>query len=291
MSGNRSNSLNEAIKALGNVIKDLFRKMPILFFGFIAGVYWIINMYFNTVEYKQFILCLLILIVSIAIYVKNKSISETMLTFMLGILTVFSVDWEQANFKLFIVFYLVFTLMIFIIGSISLSIKQESILVQAANYLSIRHNYDEIYKEVKNIANKSTLGNQLGPIEKAEAIRAFAFRKININDMEEGVKSVEIIKTVCQIDLYKACELFYSLYIFSRNYRLCDNHSRDTINLFDKILTIPVSPEQFFEIFRKTKKKIRVGQLTFDEYVEKIDELANDGMDSFEIIEELIKVY
>lgn len=289
MNNNIRSSLKDSLKALVNVIKYLFRKMPVLFFGFIWAGYWLITEFSTTVQHKQFVLCLLILVVSIGIYVKNRSISETMLTFMIGTLTVFTIDWEKADFVLFIVFYLVFSLLIFIIGSIWSASQKETILIQAANSLSNNFNYDLIIKQLNEIFDKSTPNNLLDPIERAEVLRFLSFRKIEIAQMEEALKSIEVIKTVYQIDLIKACGLFYSLYIFSQNYLHVSNPSKNTINLFDTILTVALPPEQFFEIFMKTKKIIISGEIGFSTYIEKVRKMANDGLDSIEIIEEILK--
>ncbi len=291
MSNNVKNSLKDSLKALSNLTKDLLRKMPVLFWGFIWGLFWLITEFFQTTQHKHFILCLLILIVSIGIYVKNKSISETMLTFMLGILTVFTIDWEKADFVLFIVFYLVFSLLIFVIGSISLASRKETILIQAANSLSNNFNYDEVYKQLNEVFDKSTSNNQLGPIERAEVIRYLSFRKVSIDQIGEALESIEIIKTVYQIDLSKACEFFYALYMLSSNYLHDTNPSKKTINLFDKILTVALAPEQFLEVFMRTKKIIISGKLNFDIYIEKIKRFANDGLDSAEIIEQMMEIY
>lgn len=289
MGTNLRNSLEKSIKALSNVIRDIFRKIPYLFFVVAWSIYRIVNEYFNTVEHKQFILCLLIFVVSVGIYAKNKSISETMLTFMIGVLTVFTIDWEEADFRLFMFFYLVFNLMIFVIGSINLAVKKDNILIQAANSLCNEFNYDEIHRRLNKIFDRSTPNNQLAPIERAEVIRFLAFRRIDIDDMLKALSSIEIIKTVWEIDLSKACGVFYTLYVFSYNHFPHKNASKNTIELFNKILTIALPPEQFFELFLKTKKKIISGEMDFETYIKKIKELAINGMDSCEIIEELTK--
>ncbi|GIM30041.1 hypothetical protein CPJCM30710_27070 [Clostridium polyendosporum] len=289
MSTNLRNSLEKSIRALSNVIRDIFRKIPYLFFVVAWSIYRIVNEYFNTVGHKQFILCLLIFVVSVGIYAKNKNISETMLTFMIGVLTVFTIDWEEADFRLFMLFYLVFNLMIFVIGSINLAVKKDNILIQAANSLCNDSNYDEIHRKLNKIFDKSTPNNQLAPIERAEAIRFLAFRRVDIDDMLKALSSIEIIKTVWEIDLNKACNVFYILYVFSYNHFPHKNPSKNTIELFNKILTISLPPEQFFELFLKTKKKIISDEMDFDTYIKKIKELAINGMDSCEIIEELRK--
>lgn len=285
-----NNSLKNSLKALINALKDLFKKMPLLFFGFTLVAYWLIIEFSYTVQHKQYVLCLLILFVSIGVYVKNKSISETTLSFMIGILTVFTIDWSKSDFTLFIVIYLCFNILIFLIGSVRLASKQEVILVQAANNLSLNQNYDEIFKKLKQITDTPTKGQQLDVIEKAVCIRFLSFRRISIDNITDALNSIEIIQNVYQIDLNKACNIFYILYIFSCNLFPNINIYQGITILFNKILLIPLPPDDFFAIFTKTKKEVISKKLSFDRYINIIKELAYDGLDSQEIIDKILKM-
>ena len=97
----KSKSLFEALTALKAVTQTLFKKMPVLFLVVVYLIDLGIRSYLSAGWSTTYLLGLLILIISIGIYVSSKSLSETTLSFVLGILTIYSIDWEKANITLF----------------------------------------------------------------------------------------------------------------------------------------------------------------------------------------------
>lgn len=55
----------------------------------------------------------------------ERLLSETTLSFVLGILTIYSINWEEANITLFVILYLVYIVVVFYISAIRLAAKQE----------------------------------------------------------------------------------------------------------------------------------------------------------------------
>ena len=104
---NKSKSLFEAITALKDVTQTLFKKMPVLFLVLVYLIDLGIRSYLSAGWSTTYLLGLLILLISIGIYVSTKSFSETTLSFVLGILTIYSINWEEANITLFVILYLV----------------------------------------------------------------------------------------------------------------------------------------------------------------------------------------
>lgn len=142
---NKSKSLFEAIKALKDVTQTLFKKMPFLFLVLVYLIDLGIRSYLSAGWSTTYLLGLLILLISIGIYVSTKSFSETTLSFVLGILTIYSINWEEANITLFVILYLVYIVVVFYISAIRLAAKQENILIQAACKLDMS-DYKNVYK-------------------------------------------------------------------------------------------------------------------------------------------------
>ena len=230
-----------------------------------------------------YLLGVLILIISIGIYVRSKSLSETTLSFVLGILTIYSIDWEKANITLFVILYLAYIIVTFYISAIRLAAKQESILTQAACKLDIG-NYKDVYKRLKTISQKSTKYGQLSILDKSEIIRYLAFRQVIIGEYEEAINMIELIKNVCQAEITPCCEIYYGFYTYCHNQTPTPpNISKEVEKMFDKVTTLTISYIEFFEIFAQTKRILVEKALLFDKYLLEIKLLALQGYSNADI--------
>lgn len=281
----KSKSLLEALKSLGSVTQTLFKKMPILFLVIIYIVDLGIRSYQSAGFSTIYLLGFLVFLISIGIYVSSKSFAETTLSFILGILTIYSIDWKTANFTLFILLYLAYIIVVFFISAIRLAAEQESILIQAACKLDM-DDYKAVYKRIKDISEKSTKYQQLSIINKSEIIRYLAFRQVIIGEYEEAINLVELIKGVCQIELISCCEIYYGFYTYCYNKKpVPPNISREVEKMFDKATGLTISYVEFFEIFSNTRRILVEDKLTYDRYLLEIKLLSLKGYSSTDIID------
>lgn len=279
----RSKSLFEAIRALKNVTQTLFKKMPVLFLVIVYLIDLGIRSYLSAGLSTTYLIGLLILIISIGIYISTKSFAETTLSFVLGILTIYSIDWEKANVTLFVLLYIAYIVIVFYISAIRLSAKQESILIQAACKLDM-DDYKNVYKRLKNISQKTTNYNQLSILDKSEIIRYLAFRQVIIGEYEEAINVIELIKGVCQAEIISCCEIYYGFYTYCHNKKPAPpNISKEVERMFDKVTTLTISYIEFFEIFSATKRILVEERLTFEKYLLEIRLMALKGYSSKDI--------
>lgn len=282
-----NNTLLLSLKALINVLQTLFKKMPILFLVLIYLIDLASRGYISAGFSTISLLGVLILLISIVLYVSTKSFAETTLSFILGILTIYTIDWKTANITLFIILYLIYMIIVFYISCIRLGMRQETILTQAASKLDMK-NHKDVYKRLKRISQLSTTAQQLSIIDKSEVVRYLAFRKVNIGEYEEAIRLVELIKTVCQMDLISCCEIYYSFYTYCYNQTpTLPNIAQIVENMFDKVTTLTVAYHEFFEIFTNTKRILVEKKLTYDAYLQEIKLLSFSGYSSNDIIEQL----
>lgn len=287
----KSNSFYEALTALKDVTQTLFKKMPVLFLVLIYLIDLGIRSYLSAGWSTTYILGGLILLISIGLYISTKSFAETTLSFILGILTIYSIDWETANFTLFIILYLAYIVIVFYISAIRLSAKQESILSQAACKLDI-DNHKEVYKRIKEISQKPSRHNQLSILDKSEVIRYLSFRQVIIGEYEEAINVIELIKGVCQIELIPCCEIYYGFYSYCYNKRPTPpNISKEVEKMFDKVTTLTISYSDFFDVFLQTKRVLVEDKLSFDKYLLEIKLLALKGYSGLDISELLKSKY
>jgi hypothetical protein len=287
----KSKSLIEALNSLASVTQTLFSKMPVLFLVIIYLIDLGIRGYLSAGFSVTTLLGILILFISIGLYISTKSFAETTLSFILGVLTIYTIDWESANITLFVILYLSYVILAFFISSIRLAAKQESILVQAACKLDI-DDYDSVYKRIKEISQKSTKNNQLSIIQKSEIIRYLAFRQVIIGEYGEAINIVELIKGVTQIDLIQCCEIYYSFYTYIYNRRPSPpNISREIEKMFDKVTTLTIAYNEFFEVFSNTKRILVEDKINYDKYLTEIRLYALKGYSSTDITEILKSEY
>lgn len=284
-------SLLNMLLALKSVTQTLFKKMPVLFLVIIYLLDLGIRSYLSAGFSTVYLLGILILIISISIYISTKSVSETTLSFVLGILTIYSIDWEEANITLFVILYLVYIVVVFYISAIRLAARQESILVQAACKLDM-DDYKNVYDRLKRISQKSTKFNQLSILEKSEIIRYLAFRQVIIGEYEEAINIIELIKGVCQEEIAPCCEIYYGFYSYCHNQKpMPPNISKEVERMFDKVTTLTVPYSEFFDIFSQTKRILVEKKLSFDRYLTEIKVMALKGYSSTDISDMMKEKY
>ena len=277
----KNNSLLAALSALKVVTQTLFKKMPVLFLVVVYLVDLGIRGYLAAGFSTTYLLGMLILTLSIGIYVSTRSFSETTLSFVLGMLTIYSIDWKKENISLFIILYLAYIVVTFCISSVRLAAKQESILTQAACKLDIS-NYKAVYNRLKVISEKSTKYSQLSILGKSEIIRYLAFRQVNIDEYEDAINIIELIKSVCQAEITPCCEIYYGFYTYCRNQ---SPTSSGIAKKVERITTLTISYSEFFDIFAHTKRIFVEEKLTFVKYLLEISLMSLKGYSSTDISE------
>ncbi|MCV9387755.1 hypothetical protein [Reichenbachiella ulvae] len=286
MAEEKGNNLKHVILAFNNVLGRLVRQFPLLVF-IVIGLLWTVFYYFSSSPTKMtFALSFLVTFVSIIIYANTKKYGETLLTFMLGLLTVFSATWDSYKSILFFSFYLGFHAIIFIISSISLAAKVESELKMAANFFDLK-NHNAIYKALQKVTKINTKHNVLGGLGRAEAVKFLAFMKVPIDKMPEAIKNIEYIKIIYQTNLNMSLDFFRSLYYIKER----SNFEVNVTNFLDIIVSkgMPITPDEFFHIFSRTKGLIIQQKLNLLAYLEELHNLVYEGYDIDQIIEKLHK--
>ncbi|WP_421919613.1 hypothetical protein [Marinifilum sp.] len=279
-------SLKQVIVAFKNVLGRLIRQHPVIFLTFMAIITYGLIMFTKSEQRMTFGLCILISFVSILIYTRNKNYAETLLSFMLGVLTIFTIKWDTYTSRLFIGFYVAVNIIIFFLTSIRLAMKVETELTAAASYIDL-NNFKNTYKKLQRISKVDTQYNALGGIERAETIKHLAYTKVPIEEIEESVRNIELIKVVFQTDLKESCDFFKTLFYIKER---TDSYFSIT-NLLDLIVAkrLPLTPEEFLTILNQTKKVIINNVLTIDMYLNLIDESVFDGEDVDGIINRIKK--
>ncbi len=269
-------NLKNVLIAFNNVLGKLLRQYPFIFICCATIIGFGLYFFTKSEARMTFGLCVLISFASILIYARTKNYAETLLSFMLGVLTIFTIEWNKYTSLLFIGFYLSVNVVIFFIRSIQLGIKLESELTTAAVYIDMK-NFDSTYKQINKISKLDTKYNALGEVERAEAIKYLAYMKIPVSSMKLALDNIDLIKVVYQVDLKKACDYYKSLFFIQQRTKAFFSIT----NLLNQISErrLPLSPEEFLEILQKTKKELIKTKFPLTKYLDLIDISVAEGED------------
>jgi len=269
------------------LIKEIANRYPI----FILVIFGVI-ISFGILFWKftlsiRVILCIIVGVLSILIYFRNKSLTETYLSLFLGLLTVFSITWDVNGAIIFTVALFSFYLIILFLSSIKLSSDLETILTQAANFISENNGHAAIYKRLRKIAEQSTHFRQLQLIERAESVRFLVFIRVPIDNFIESIEIIESIKVIYQIHLSEALMYYKNNYLLSIALYGRPSKVADIEKIHTRYNQLSLTPSDFMEIFNYSYSSIIKKTYSIDSYFDKFKNLVDMGYDKNRIIDNL----
>jgi hypothetical protein len=138
--------------------------------------------------------------VAVIVYVSTKNYGEAALALVAGLLTAYSVPWNGKRFISFIAIWSGFSFLALLISSVRLAGKRESIYRQASLAMTeVGMSTSLIEKDLERIG-KTAMDVPLGPVERAEVIRVFAFRRLPLNVMGAGLRAVGMLSIITEVE-------------------------------------------------------------------------------------------
>jgi hypothetical protein len=289
--GQVGKNLKDVIVSFAIVLGDLLRKHPLFFFISLTTIGTVVYFLFGSDEKIVIFLCILITLTSFILYMYKDSYTEAFLTFFLGILTIFTIQWDDPKTLIFIISYFVLNAVIFIGGSIKLAAKVESILKRAAAY-NYRLDIDNQYKVLKTIADKSTNFHQLRPVERAEIIDFMCFIKVSTIKLYTAINKIETIKVLTRSDLTTSLNLYKALYMAAKRLYSSDDDIENYVQRhLDNILRLTMTPDEIMNLFGQTKKYLIQRKIELVDYYEFISRSRDRGLSEDEIAIDMEKIY
>ncbi|MCX6674512.1 MAG: hypothetical protein NTY37_12125 [Methanothrix sp.] len=237
------------------------------------------------VEIKMGSIILLIIIISIIVYAVSKNYGEATVALMAGLLAAFTVEWTWNKYVVFMLALLGFLFFVLLIGSLRIFATNESLYREAALYVSVSR-YKEIEKQLIKIS-KSIPDKLLGPVERADAIKIMAFRKIPIESMQYMLAIIQTfvgitrlnVKTITQflVDLTRVLHL-----------EIGPNLRTKIDNIFELYRDAPVSDEEFIAAFSNTKHFVVSRQIGPDEYLSLLISGLKGGLSPVEMDDSIL---
>ncbi len=246
-------NIHNSWMALISLLKTLYKGMPLLMVTFTFLTIFVAEKISSNTTFQLGMLTSVIFLSSIAVYFKSKNYGEAVLALSAGLFTVYTVTWTTSLFISFIVVWVMFTIVVFLTTSIRLSSAIQSIYMEAT--FAIKHpqlSDKECEKQLQAISD-SLKDCIMGPVEKAETIRVFAYRKISLPDMKMGLKWVNIFFSLTRIS-YLTLADFVAVVIKNASI-LNQRITGDMIfeHIYSGMRNAPVTPQEYIEAFQLTR--------------------------------------
>ena len=257
--------------------KSLYKLAPclvIVMSAVIAGVVWLVL--FSS---RLMLGSVLIIVwgVAVIIYMSTQKYGEAALALVAGLLTAYSVTWNAARFIGFIAVWTGFSFVALLISSIRISSATENIYRQASLTMADETtNSYLIEKELKAIgesANKASLG----PIERAETIRIFAFRKLPLSIMQAGLKAVGMLSVITEIEAKVVANFIADVYrIFNAS---TTEHGELVMEVvYETIRQSAAPPMDFMVAFEHSKRLVLMKSFDSTDYFLELQRALDAGV-------------
>lgn len=250
-----SDSFNNSVKALNSALASAYKLAP---FAVILLTLMSVFVVWLTIQWTPLMTgsaVILVLILSLSIFAVRGNFGEALLSLIGGLLSIFAYEWTQERYIAFSIAWIGFALFAFLISSIKLGAKSEDIYRHAAIKLAgsgPRLKVTE--KRLKDIGAQKNMG-MLGPIERAETIRTFAFRNLSIELFSSGLAATETLSVITKCDIHTV-SVFIADFFGSFQPKNDAEAHRITDILYHSIRSTPVSPEEYFAAFEKSRRLI-----------------------------------
>ena len=282
-------SLKSLVKSFNDVIRTFAQSNRNFVVIIIFAIFYVIYQAANSDNSVIWVLATLNAFLCLINYAKTKNLTETLLTLMIGLFTIFTVSWTNTFILVFVISILVFTIFSFILSSVQIASKIESIITPAASYLQNGMEYKDKYRILYKEANSPTKNHQLGIVERALVVKELVLAKIPIEHFTSAKEIIEGFITVLGFDLDDSIEKYKLLNrIFLLQKDRCFNFN-DIERLFSYILSSSLTPREYFEVLESVKKKLLEKAEVWERIVQDITNLSISIKDKDLIIEQLLR--
>lgn len=246
---NMQKSFLNAWESLKNAWRKLIDDNPILKLIFLVigfNIAWLMIKFPNLI----FVILISILITFSSIVMFSKNTTGATITFMVSLLTIFSIEWDSnPGYKIiFFILYVCYVVLSGLVYSIKLASEKETILIQASGYLKVDK------KELEKLFHSDDATN-IDAIDKSKIIRFLGIRKLTLQEIKVAIPEINLIKNAFQIDSESASKHYFTLYQIMKT-KGEQNINKQIRRLLDMTFIFPLEPKEVFELIRRTKSTL-----------------------------------
>ncbi len=278
-------SLNKGLLALRNTIQSANQLVPGCIFVslLLSGAIAFVAFRFASVMMGTIVI--VVLFSSLLIYSSSHNYGEAALALVAGLLTAFTVEWTPGQFAVFLFSWVILTAAVILISSVRLAADVEETYTDAALAIDADHS-QQLMKELRSIEKKAKT-EMLGPTERAEVIRLFAFRKLPIPSMQYGLQAVEMLSTITKVDHESVASFVVDIYkVFESEPGPLYKTLLDQV--YENIREARVSPSEFIDAFRNSRSIALSREIDPEEYLAELRSALDRGIPPSEVYEFLI---
>ena len=282
----RSRHLRALLKSLRSTIQATNRIVPgcSLAALVLAGV--VTYVVASSLPLMMAVVVLLVLIAALSVYASTKNYGEATLALAAGLLTAFTVEWNPGSFTAFFFAWVALSLTALLISSVSIAARVEEIISDAAISLGTQ-DHKGMARELSRIS-KETETEMLGPVERAEVLRLFAFRMLSLDAMSQGLRATEILHTITGVSHIGVATFIADVYKMFRT-EASTRYEPLLNGVYLHIRESPVSPNEFIEAFNDSRHLALSGNMTPENYFSQLRNALDEGVHPADISEYLEK--
>jgi hypothetical protein len=264
----KQSSIN-ALKSLKSTFQAAYNLVPALIISAIFLTFGVVTVIIKFGLYMAFSLLIMIL-VSIIVYLKTRDYGEAALSLVVGMLTVFTVNWNTTKLIILASSWVGFSLISVVISSINIASESESLYIHNASFMSYYSTYtsDELYDLLQEEAKKADIST-FGPIEIAEIIQILVYKKVKLENIKEALEKIHILTNIIQVPSDQITNFYVD---FCEMFDIPIGNVSDTFldYIYNTFRDVPVSPKEFIDYFNKSKRIVFMNSVDSYEYIDSL---------------------
>lgn len=247
-------SLRDSWSSLVGVVKALYIINPILVILTGGFFLWLFNLFTGSPEITVLLLSFLIFTLTLIQYSISKKYAESSLSFMLGMLTVFTIEWTDYRAWIFVSFYVLLNVFMLLIASVKASSEVEVYLIDAA-YLLDKINTKEKASSLDRMIKKSKTNGRISLREKAIATYQLIYFNVDEIKLPQAFIDLEIIKVLYRLSFEEALDLYKSLYLIC--FLEDNNYTVNDLLEIIQLKRLTFLPSEIREIILSTRNSVK----------------------------------
>lgn len=271
-----SSSFVDVLASLRAVIASSYKLAPFAVILIVAIVAGIVGLSIWSSKMMMGVVLILVWLVSLLVYLRTQDFGEAALALVAGLLTVYTVEWTPLRFIAFCAAWVGFAATALLISSLRLAASTEKIYMDGASLTASDPSLIKGQYETLRIIGEKTQYGQFGPIQRAEIIRFFCFRRVPVGLMRQLLQATETVSLASRIDPIRIAGLFAD---FTKLHSQDPASSMALVDVMDAMLKrSPVSPDEYIAAFENTRHYVLGQSMPIPKYFERLERALNSGI-------------
>jgi hypothetical protein len=267
-------SLIDTLTALGNTVRSMNAIVPGIAAMVVLLSVGVIAISILSLTVIVGVLVLIATTVAIVVYVQRRNFAEAAVALAAGLYAALAINWTGGKFIASAAAWLSLTLFVMLFNSVRLAATEESIYTEASNAQREAENLQINLQEIGRRRSRGTLG----PIEKAEVIRLFAYKGMPGRSIPRGLDMVEVYSTILRQDHTTVASFVVDLARIHGD-RFSTEHEQVRDEVYRYFKQSYSTPSEFLTAFARTRSKALSSDWSPSQYFDRLSQALRDGVD------------